>query len=114
MSTTLNEDVIGRVRSVVATALKVDLDPVGADDDLAEALGGRYDSLAALEAVTAVENEDDLRMTYDFRDVFGTVMENWLNVPAAQLVPGGALLPSTAATDPDGDSYTAYNSIGFL
>ena len=30
MSTTLNEDVIGRVRSVVATALKVDLDPVGA------------------------------------------------------------------------------------
>ncbi len=53
-------------------------------------------------------------MTYDFRDVFGTVMENWLNVPAAQLVPGGALLPATVATDPDGDSYTAYNSIGFL
>ncbi|MBN9801330.1 acyl carrier protein [Pseudonocardia sp. UM4_GMWB1] len=76
MSTTLNEDVIGRVRSVVATALKVDLDPVGADDDLAEALGGRYDSLAALEAVTAVENEFGLEVDFvsdDVRHWFSTI-----------------------------------------
>ena len=76
-------------------------------------IGGQYGVYPQLDN-PGVENEDDLRMIYDFRDVFGTVMENWLNVPAAQLVPGGALLPSTAATDPEGDSYTAYNSIGFL
>jgi uncharacterized protein (DUF1501 family) len=61
------------------------------------------------------ENEDDLRMTYDFRDVFGTVLTRWLGVPVVDLGPGPSkLLPATPQTDPLGNDYVTFTPIGFL
>jgi hypothetical protein len=61
------------------------------------------------------ENEDDLRMTNDFRDVFGTILSRWLNVSPSALGPGpGKILPATPEVDADGNSYTAFTPIGFL
>ncbi len=62
-------------------------------------------------------NEDDLVMTYDFRDVFGTILTRWLNVSLGQLGPGPtAILPATnpALPDPYASNYTAFNAIPFL
>jgi len=62
-------------------------------------------------------NEDDLVMTYDFRDVFGTILSRWLNVPLAQVGPGPtAILPATnpALPDPYAPNYTAFTPIPFL
>jgi uncharacterized protein (DUF1501 family) len=61
------------------------------------------------------ENDDDLRMTHDLRDVFGTVLTRWLNVPAADVGPGpGKLLAATPDVDADGNSYTTFTPLGFL
>jgi uncharacterized protein (DUF1501 family) len=61
------------------------------------------------------ENADDLRMTYDFRDFFGTILSRWLNVPTSALGPGpGKILAATPDTDPDGNSYTAFTPIDFI
>lgn len=61
------------------------------------------------------ENEDDLKMTYDFRDVFGTVLTRWLGVPLVDVGPGpGKLLPATTQTDALGNSYVTFTPIGFL
>ena len=62
-------------------------------------------------------NEDDLVMTYDFRDVFGTILARWLNVPLAQVGPGpAAILPATnpALPDPYAPNYTTFTPIPFL
>jgi hypothetical protein len=54
-------------------------------------------------------------MTYDFRDVFGTILSRWLNVSPSALGPGpGKILPATPEVDADGNSYTAFTPIGFL
>ena len=61
------------------------------------------------------EAEDDLKMSTDFRDVFGTILDKWLGVPAADLVPGpGQILNSTPTPDGDGNSYIAYTPMTFL
>lgn len=58
---------------------------------------------------------NDLRLTHDFRDFYGTILQRWLNVPTVDLGPGtGKLLPATNTPDGDGNSYTAFNAIGFL
>lgn len=70
------EDVSVRIRQVIATTIGVDVDPVDAREDLAEALGGRYDSLAALEVVTAVEGEFGIEVDFvsdDVRHWFSTI-----------------------------------------
>ncbi len=59
--------------------------------------------------------EDDLKMTFDFRDVFGTVLTSWLGVPLTDIGPGpGKLLPATTQTDPLGKNYVTFTPIGFL
>lgn len=61
------------------------------------------------------ENEDDLRMTYDFRDFYGTMLNRWLEIPVSALGPGpGKLFPATPYTDADGSSYTAFTPIDYL
>ncbi|MFN2376214.1 MAG: DUF1501 domain-containing protein [Candidatus Binatia bacterium] len=59
--------------------------------------------------------KDDMRMAYDFRDLYGTILERWLNVPASEIGPGpGKLFAATPAMDWLGQNYTAYNAIPFL
>ena len=77
---------------------------------------GVYPILDQLQNVPNA-NEDDLVMTYDFRDVFGTILNRWLNVPLPQVGPGPtAILPATnpAVPDPLAPNYTAFTPIPFL
>jgi uncharacterized protein (DUF1501 family) len=77
---------------------------------------GAYPILDQLADVVNA-NEDDLVMTYDFRDVFGTILSRWLNVPLAAVGPGpGAILPVTnpGTPDPFAPNYTAFTPIPFL
>jgi uncharacterized protein (DUF1501 family) len=61
------------------------------------------------------ENKDDLRMTYDARDYFGTVLARWLGVPASKIGPGaGKIFPATPNVDPIDGSYTSFTPIPFL
>jgi uncharacterized protein (DUF1501 family) len=61
------------------------------------------------------DNEDDLKMTYDIRDYFGTVLSRWLNVDLASLGPGtDTILVPTPVADDDGRDYTTFTPIGFL
>ena len=61
------------------------------------------------------DNEDDLPMTYDFRDYFGTVLTRWLGVTVGNLGPGpGKIFASTPSADDLGNSYTTFTPIGFL
>jgi uncharacterized protein (DUF1501 family) len=77
-------------------------------------IGGQYGAYPALDNPGS-ENEDDLRLTTDFRDVFGTVLTRWLNVPLSALGPGpGKILLTTPTADSDGKSYTSFSPIGFL
>ena len=77
-------------------------------------LGGQYGAYPLLDDPGA-ENEDDLKMTYDFRDYFGTVLTRWLGVAPAALGPGpGALFPANPLPDADGNTYTASTPIPFL
>jgi uncharacterized protein (DUF1501 family) len=77
-------------------------------------LGGQYGAYPDLDDPGA-DNDDDLRMTYDFRDFFGTILTRWLNVAPGDLGPGpGKILPATPEVDGDGNSYTAFTPIPFL
>jgi uncharacterized protein (DUF1501 family) len=76
-------------------------------------VGGQYGAYPLLD--DPGENEDDLKMTHDFRDVFGTVLTRWLGVPLADVGPGPTkILPATTATDPLGNNYVTFTPIGFL
>ena len=80
----------------------------------APVIGGQYGAYPQLDDPGS-ENEDDLRMTWDFRDLFGTVLTRWLNVDPADVGPGpGKLLAATPDPDADGRSYTSFTPIGFL
>jgi uncharacterized protein (DUF1501 family) len=80
----------------------------------ASVTGGQYGIYPQLDDPGS-ENADDLRMTYDFRDLFGTILSRWLNVPTSALGPGpGKILAATPDTDPDGNSYTAFTPIDFI
>jgi uncharacterized protein (DUF1501 family) len=60
--------------------------------------------------------DDDLRPSHDFRDLYGTILERWLDVPAGDIVGVGPakMFAPTPAPDVLGQSYTAYNPIPFL
>jgi len=59
--------------------------------------------------------EDDLKMSVDIRDVFGTILSRWLNVPTLALGPGpGKILEATSVADDDGNDYTVFTPLGFL
>ncbi len=76
--------------------------------------GGQYGAYPQLDNPGAA-NEDDLRMTYDFRDVWGTILERWLNVAPSAIGPGPTtILPATSQVDENGRSYTSFTPIDFL
>lgn len=60
--------------------------------------------------------DNDLRPTHDFRDLYGTILERWLNVPMADIVGvgPGKMFAATATADWLGQSYPAYTPIPFL
>ncbi len=61
------------------------------------------------------ELADDLRLSHDFRDFYGTICDKWLNVSLTDIGPNpGKLFEKTTATDGAGDNYTVYAPIGFL
>ncbi len=76
-------------------------------------LGGQYGAHPQF-ADPRPSNDDDLRMTHDFRDLYGTILERWLNVNNANVQPGGGLFEATPIPDAEGNSYTAYTPIPFL
>ena len=77
-------------------------------------IGGQYGAYPQLDD-PGFEADDDLKLSTDFRDVYGTILSKWLNVPAVDLGPGpGKILLSTPAPDGDGNKYTALTPLGFL
>lgn len=59
--------------------------------------------------------DDDMRPSHDFRDLYGTILEKWLNVSVSDIGPGpGKMFASTPTPDWLGNSYTAYTAIPFL
>jgi hypothetical protein len=64
---------------------------------------------------TIEDDNNDLAMTHDFRDFYGTILERWLNVPPSVIGPGpGKFFATTTPADEWGNQYTAYTPIGFL
>ncbi|MFT4570151.1 MAG: hypothetical protein ACI8TX_000802 [Hyphomicrobiaceae bacterium] len=60
-------------------------------------------------------DDDDLAMTHDFRDFYGTLVERWLNVAPADIGPGaGKIFASSPDADEHGDDYTAYTPLNYL
>jgi uncharacterized protein (DUF1501 family) len=78
-------------------------------------VGGQYGDYPQLADPADGANGNDLKMTYDFRDVFGTVLARWLNVPVGTIGPGsGKIFTDTPVPDENGESYTTFTPIGFL
>jgi uncharacterized protein (DUF1501 family) len=75
--------------------------------------GGQY-GFNPLLGEPRPSNEDDLQMQHDFRDLYGTILESWLNVPNGNLQPGGGIFEGTYVADDDGKDWTAYMPIPFL
>src|SRR5262249_19245054 len=77
-------------------------------------LGGQYGAYPQLDD-PGFEADDDLKLSTDFRDVFGTVLDKWLSVPVSELGPGpGSILSATPVKDGDGHDYLSYTPLGFL
>lgn len=76
-------------------------------------IGGQYGAHAQL-ANPRQDNEDDLQFTTDFRDLYGTILSRWLNLPTSALVGPGKIFAQTPTPDSDGKSYSAYTPLGFL
>jgi uncharacterized protein (DUF1501 family) len=58
---------------------------------------------------------DDLRNAFDYRDLYGTILERWLNVPVSDIGPGlGKLFAATPNPDFLGQDYMTYTPIPFL
>jgi uncharacterized protein (DUF1501 family) len=77
-------------------------------------IGGQYGAYPHLDDPGA-ENEDDLKMSIDIRDLYGTILNRWLNVTVAALGPGpGKILVDTPTPDSDGKVYTTFTPLGFL
>jgi uncharacterized protein (DUF1501 family) len=77
-------------------------------------IGGQYGAHPQLDN-PGFARKNDMRMTNDFRDYFGTILNRWLNVPTADLGPGpGKILPATDVADADGNDYTAFTPLDFL
>jgi uncharacterized protein (DUF1501 family) len=76
-------------------------------------IGGQYGAHAQLDDPRS-DNQDDLKFTNDFRDLYGEILSRWLNMPTSQLVGAGKIFAQTPIVDDDGKSYPAYTPIGFL
>jgi uncharacterized protein (DUF1501 family) len=78
-------------------------------------VGGQYGDYPQLADPADGPNGYDLKMTYDFRDVFGTILARWLNVPVGTIGPGsGKIFTDTPVPDDNGHSYTTFTPIDFL
>jgi|GEM_PF-922367 acyl carrier protein len=70
------EVMIDRVRKALRSRFGADINAIGDEESLAQALGDRFDSLAVLEAVSVVEAEFDIEIDFvadDVRYLFGTI-----------------------------------------
>lgn len=76
-------------------------------------IGGQYGAHAQLDDPRA-DNDDDLKFTHDFRDLYGEILSRWLGMPTSALVGTGKIFAQTPIADSDGKSYLAYTPIGFL
>jgi acyl carrier protein len=71
-----NAEILSRLRTALAEPLGEAVRDADADADLAEALGERYDSLAAMECVTTVETRFGIEVDFvadDVRHIFATL-----------------------------------------
>jgi len=76
-------------------------------------IGGQHGAYAAL-ADPRADNQDDLKFTHDFRDLYGTILARWLNVPTIDLVGAGKIFAQTPSGDPDEPAYLGFTPIPFL
>jgi uncharacterized protein (DUF1501 family) len=76
-------------------------------------IGGQYGNHAVL-ADPRVDNQDDLKFTHDFRDLYGTILSRWLNVPTVDLVGAGKIFAQTPSGDPNEPAYLGFTAIPFL
>jgi uncharacterized protein (DUF1501 family) len=76
-------------------------------------IGGQYGPHAVL-ADPRPDNEDDMKFTWDFRDLYGTILNRWLNVPTVDLVGPGKIFAQTPSADPEEPAYLAHTTVGFL
>ncbi|MEU6020292.1 acyl carrier protein [Micromonospora sp. NPDC048871] len=58
-----------QIRAVLRRTIGEPVDNLGPDDDLATALGSRYDSLTALECISAIESSFDIEVDFVGQDV---------------------------------------------
>ncbi|MGW4025673.1 acyl carrier protein [Streptomyces sp. NPDC005009] len=71
-----NAQILTRLRTALTVPLGDAVEGVSADTDLAEALGERYDSLAAMECITTVETHFGVEVDFvadDVRHIFSTL-----------------------------------------
>ncbi|OLF07359.1 acyl carrier protein [Actinophytocola xinjiangensis] len=76
MTQLTDTEIVTRIRSVLGRTLGDAVDHLAQDADLAQALGERYDSLTAMECITAIEGEFDIEVDFvahDVRHWFATV-----------------------------------------
>jgi acyl carrier protein len=69
-------DLMGQVRTALCKQFGAALEPVADNDLLREALGDRYDSLAALECICRIESEFGIEVDFvehDVRHFFSTI-----------------------------------------
>jgi len=76
-------------------------------------IGGQYGAHAQLDDPRS-SNDDDLKFTHDFRDLYGEIATRWLGVLPGDLVGAGKIFAQTPIADSDGKSYLGYTPIGFL
>ncbi|GAA3873279.1 hypothetical protein GCM10022243_43040 [Saccharothrix violaceirubra] len=63
------DDVLARIRTLLGGRFGPEFDAVADDAVLSDALGDRYDSLGALECITAVEQEFGIEIDFVAHDV---------------------------------------------
>lgn len=68
-STSSTDEVQEQIRALLRRTIGDPVDGLSPDDDLAGALGDRYDSLTALECITAVESRFGIEVDFVAHDV---------------------------------------------
>jgi len=77
-------------------------------------VGGQYGLHPQLDNPSN-DDKNDLRMSTDIRDLYGTILNKWLGISASDIGPGaGKIFADTPAPDVDGNTYTSFTPMGFL
>ncbi|MBI3249636.1 MAG: DUF1501 domain-containing protein [Deltaproteobacteria bacterium] len=77
--------------------------------------GGQYGTYPSLNGT--LDDQNDLELTTDFRDFFGTILVRWLGFPEDDLVGTNLavnIFPPTTTADSLGKNYPGFTPIGFL